>query len=83
MVRPVAGVWESVDSRPVPPALSLFEGARFFFGVAAFVFAFTTFLGRLALEAAGRRFGADALLAARLTAFFFPFFAFRAGFLAI
>ena len=42
-----------------------------------------TFFGRLALAAAGRRFGADALLTARLAAFFLPAFAFRTGFLAI
>jgi hypothetical protein len=47
-------------------------------------------LGRVVLEAAARRFGADALFAfpafrgaARLAAFFFWILAFRTGFLAI
>jgi hypothetical protein len=96
MVRPVSGVWASVDSRPVPPAR--FFGLAFlevgflglgFLGIGFLVVGFL--MGRLAfpelrrraLEAAERRFGADALFAARLTAFFFPFFALPAGFLAI
>src|SRR5258708_18063396 len=63
-VRPVAGVWDSVDSRPVPPA-------RFFVAALAFLrvgflgvgfLGVSLALGRLALEVAGRRFGADALL---------------------
>ncbi len=90
MVRPVAGVWESVDSRPVPPT--------FFFGAALTVFLAAVRgagllalarrellerVGRLALRAADRFFGADALLAWPLTAFFFCVCAFRTGFLAI
>jgi hypothetical protein len=100
--RPVAGVWERVDSRPLPPVRAVFFFFFEFFELAAgLAFAldaadflavgrFLPALGRLALEAVERRFGADALLAlaalrvpARLTAFFFGVFAFRTGFLAI
>ena len=94
MVRPVAGVWESVDSRPVPPTRFFFAAAFFglFFGAAFLAFGAgffaalrgAAFLGRLALaRRAVRRFGADALFAFALTVFFFWAFALRAGFLAI
>jgi hypothetical protein len=93
MVRPVAGVWERVDSRPLPPALRFGEGAArffavFFFFATAFCFGAAFFaldgFGRLALDAAALFFGADALLdGARLAAFFFVVFALPAGFLAI
>jgi len=70
--------------------LAVALGATFFLvafaGLAAF-FAFGRWAGfevrRRVLEAAGRRFGADALLTARLAAFFFPVRALPAGFLAI
>jgi hypothetical protein len=93
-VRPVAGVWASVDSRPVPPLRGAFAGC--FFGVAVTDRFFGA--GRLALDTAARLVGADDLFAAllaffavfafrgaaRLTAFFFDFrVAWRAGFRAI
>jgi len=104
MVRPVSGVCDRVDSRPVPPSLGFVEGpALFFVFFGLFVFfavgfglalarctsalplprVGAAFLGRLALAAIWRRFGADALLVVRLTAFFLLFFALPAGFLAI
>jgi hypothetical protein len=106
IVRPVAGVWSSVDSRPVPPALRFADEPVLPFGAAflatfraAFPVVFLAagrpaalpraglelfaLLGRLALEAVERRFGADALLAGRLAAFFPCGRALRTGFLAI
>ena len=90
MVRPVAGVWSSVDSRPVPPA-RFFDAAFVVTFLAGFLAAARVpgplplvrlavdFFGRLALTAAERRFEAVAFLA--FEAFFV--FALRAGFLAI
>jgi hypothetical protein len=76
-VRPVAGVWASVDSRPVPPARRIglalrLAGRALPLTLTAVFFLGLLFLGLLAFEAAGRLVGADALLlfgrAARLRA---------------
>src|SRR6185436_7243822 len=88
-VRPVAGVWANVDSRPVPPRFLALG-----FGLLALALALGLGLGRLAffgpffraVRALGRRVGAFFRLGA--TAFFLedaflPLFALRAAFFAM